>query len=99
MGTTVNLTQADSHTQVSIDIDDAVRVRLPDGFDRPSLYPVGGDPGPVTHPLELEDDWTYVAVSPGRARLAAQRGEGELFDVTIRVRSRPGMKTPFAAAD
>ena len=96
MSSVVRLTEADSHTQVAVDVDDAIAVVLPDGFDRAQVYPVGGDPGPVTRPLVREDDWSFVAVCPGRARIAAQRGEDEIFEVTVRVRASPGMKTPFS---
>ncbi len=79
---------------VHVDVGDEVVVDLGAGCGPPRLFPLGGDPGPVTTPLrEMADPdgrLRLVAVSAGRARVAATRDDGSVVDVTVAVRPRRG---------
>ncbi len=88
---------------VRAEMGDEVVVDLGPGWSRPRLWPLGGDPGPVTRPLRPAPEapeapggshayrLRLVAVSPGRARISATSDDGTVLDLTVMVLPRRGM--------
>lgn len=91
---TVRVTAAMAGSDIELQVGDVLVLEVSDAPGA-SISPMGGEPGPVTHPLRRHPDGGFVAVAPGRARVTAGAG----FDIEVVVRPKPGRARPLGARD